>query len=394
MTGFHSRHIVQLAMIENGTYNFLPRTVDEKIHKKGIYSLALALYNMENKLARAAFIVLLKANNLEYENESEEKVIEKIKDHLCLKTFIRHKNIILKYFNYCLENSYIWASGETVTNYILNGIKEHNWSGKYSRLITTVLNKYILFNAIEKPKYHTIKRKAYHIIPNKFDGQSFDDDQILKMLTIINQKATNDDLFLLLVIMSGTGLRFIETTQLTLRHVVNLLNGHTETIQSAKTRQSDTIKLLGKYQSSMASTERPRLRLNDTPIGDVCLEKIESGIYVKNTKNKPVLIGMDDIIFFKNYESYRSRFKPVKDQLITKGTGVMNKKKGTTRGSNFHSFRRHFANALDRSLDSNISANLRTNVIAQGLRHTSLSSTHCYVRPSTHEVDQLYNDLF
>lgn len=349
---------------------------------------------MDDKLLKATFIVLLKANNLEYQNESEEQVMKKLNDHLCPKTFTRHKNIILKYFKYCLEKSYLWASGETVSNYILNGIKKNQWSGKYSRLLTTVLNKYILFNAIEKPRYNAIKRKAYHVISNKFDGQSFDDDQILEMLKIIDQKSTNDDLFLLLVIMSGTGLRFIETTQLTLNNVINLLNGHSETIQSAKTRQTDTIKLLGKYQSSMANTDRPRLKLNDVPIGDMCIEKINSGIYIKDTRNKPILLEKNDIAFFKNYESYRSRFKPVKDQLIKKGTGVLNKKKGNTRGSNFHSFRRHFANELDRNLDSGISANLRTNVIAQGLRHTSLSSTHCYVRPSTHEVDQIYNGLF
>lgn len=346
-------------------------------------------------LVKATYIVLLKANNLEYmEEESDEAVQKRLVGILCPKTFIRHKNIILKYFRYCLENDQRWQLNDTVIGYILNGVKTHKWSGKYSRLLTTVLNKYILFNMLDKPKYYAIKKRAYHVVPNKFDGQSFDDEQIVQMLNLIGQKSTNDDLFLLVVVMSGTGLRFIETTQLTLNHIRNLFNGHSETIQSAKTRQIDTIRMLGKYQSSASTSTRERLLLHDVPIGDVCLEKIENGLYIKNERNKPIYITGSDIVFFKNYESYRARFKPVKDKLIHKGTGIFDKKKGRTRGSNFHSFRRHFAGELDRNLNSDLSHNLRTNVIAQGLRHTSTTSTHCYLRPSTNEIDNIYNSLF
>lgn len=349
-------------------------------------------------LVKAALIVILQANDLKYENETTtDEMLTKLKGILSRRTFVSHRNILTRFFRHCSSNNRPWRDGDTVKDYIYSGISQSNWSSHYTRLITTVLNKYALFDAIEKPRYHEIKRKAYRVVSNKFDMQSFDDEQIVKMLRIVDTKAANDDLFLLVVVMAATGQRFVETKQLTVAAIGNLLRGHEEIIVSAKTHNLDAVRMHGKFQASCGTSKEERLMLlpGGPCVGDACLHKIESGLEIKDGANKSIVLGDADIAFFKNYESYRARFKPAKDEIVREGTGLKDRRKGLTRGSNFHALRRHYAVELDRRLNSvDVSPNMRTNVIAQGLRHTSLGSTQRYLKPSLNQVQQTLNAMY
>lgn len=349
-------------------------------------------------LTKAAMIVILQANDLKYEGETTtDEMIVKLKGILSRRTFVSHRNILTRFFRHCTSHNRSWRDCETVKDYIYSGISLSNWSAQYTRLITTVLNKYALFDAIDKPRYYEIKRKAYRVVSNKFDMQSFDDEQIVKMLRIVDGKAANDDLFLLIVVMAATGQRFVETKQLTVGAIGNLLRGHEETIMSAKTHNLDSVRMHGKFQASCGTSKEERLMLmpGGPCVGDACLHKIESGLEIKDGANKTIVLGDDDIAFFKHYESYRARFKPAKDGIVREGTGLKDRRKGLTRGSNFHALRRHYAVELDRRLNSvDVSPNMRTNIIAQGLRHTSLGSTQRYLKPSLNQVQQTLNAMY
>lgn len=144
-------------------------------------------------------------------------VYEHLKDELTHKTFTSYKNIIQQFLGWCLKEKASYQMPQNVVKYLKNKIEEHRWSTSYCRLILTVLNKYVLYEIpeMDKPKYIDIKKHVYKIITNKFDLQSYNDEQLVIIFEYLLTKSNVDDLLLLIIIMAGCGLRFIETRQIT-----------------------------------------------------------------------------------------------------------------------------------------------------------------------------------
>jgi integrase len=346
------------------------------------------------KLAKMANYLMLKANSVEFDSKSinEESSRLLLENLLSKRCFTNYKNILCKYILFCKEKGKPYKDRETVILYVGDNIDLHSWSVKYSRMIVTVLCKYILDDC-ERPKFYEIKRKKYNTISNRFDTQSYSSDQIIAMLNVLDQKESNDDLFILIALMAASGLRFAETKQLTVEKLINLFNGGTETIVSAKTRRLDDLRLLRKYCSDACTSSEEKVILNNNlTVGNACVQKMQTGITIRDKCNKHVTLNLNDKLFFKSFESYRSRFKGIKDKLMKKGSGVNKNSRNSLRGSSFHALRRNFANEINNRVQEQ-PHNIRLSVVAQGLRHTNTNSTAVYLQPSVDQVDDIFENV-
>lgn len=331
---------------------------------------------------------LLLAGNVAGDNERNVGVIlKKLEPFLSKRTLVNYRNILKRYLAYCYESKYKYSDPAIATQYIRLGIQENKWSVKYAKMITTVLSKYALSG--NSLKFFEIKKKSYRTVSNKFDTQSFNSKQVMAMLECLALKPENDDLFLLILILDGTGLRFIETTQLKLKDVKSLLRGNAVSIVSAKTKTIDNIKLLPKYRVGGECK-----LLSGKSVGDVALEKIRNGITMRSSANKPTAVESEDVLFSKKFESYRKRFKPLKDAFVESGTGTHNNKRQSTRGSCFHAFRRRFATNLYDDLQGSSSPTVQTSVVGRALRHSGTSNVRHYIRPNEDEIENTLQQIF
>lgn len=344
------------------------------------------IYDMDPTFVNAANFLLLKGNDVadQLTNgglDDAGRVCSALEGILTRRAVINYRTLIVRYLKYCKLNSNIkWDDRQSVTQFLVKGIKENKWSVRYSRMILSVLNKYVLIDCANKPRFSEIKKKVFKINTNKFDTQSYSDEQIKMILEKINEKKSNDDLFVLVAFLSGTGLRFEETRQFTILQIINIFNGAREPMISCKTRRRDTVLMLSKFRSTQQddpSQERLTV-LNDIPIGDMCVDKLSQGVWVRDERNKPKLLEVCDKLFFKNFESYRSRFQPIKTKIVNKGNGVFEDNRFSTRGSNMHGFRRSFATTLFSNL-SNQNDRVRLAVLQEGMRHNTQESTMGYV---------------
>lgn len=359
-----------------------------------------ALSSTRINIAGLTHLFLLNANGKKIPRKDlmrADRVAGVLASDLTPRTFASYRNIIRNFLEWCQESLggrplLECMQAQHVADYLLAKIKQFRWSSNYSRLVLTVLNKYLLTKIPEsdKPQFKAIKKKAYKIITNKFDLQSYNDEQLKKILEHLIRKTNADDLLFLIVVMLGCGLRFAETRQLTLGAIGRLLEGGVETIQSAKIHTMDKIRMMGKFRAGDPDNAQCKLMIQDRPIGDLLVDKLNEGIWIHDSKNKPVQLTMDDKIFFKTYESYRKKFKPIVNEVIVHGTGIYNSCRGSKRGLNFHSGRRYFANSIHDNLDTSLNASLRTNVVARGLRHSSTGSTVRYLTNSEDRVVDLY----
>lgn len=334
-----------------------------------------------------AYRLLLSKNIPGDPDQNPTSIANKLRPFLSNRTLRNYKNLLSKYLKYCQENKLTKFHEPSVAiEYIRNGIKTNKWSVRYAKMLTTILSKYVVTG--EPLKFFEIKKKSYNVVPNKFDTQSFSAMQISAMLESIVFKKDYDDLFLLLVVMDGTGLRFVETQQLTVSNVKALLKGESVQIISAKTNTVNQIKILPIYKSG------GDFKLSDgRSVGDVCLKKIRDGITIKDSFNKTIVLQPNDKLFFKRYDSYRTRFKPLKDAIISIGNGTFNNTRQSTRGSNFHAFRRHFATHLHSCLN-NTNSLVQQSVVARGLRHNGLGSVRNYLQPNEQEIEDNFESIF
>lgn len=345
------------------------------------------------KVERFAHFLLLKNNNIEISDLSEEYVKKKLSHLLCNKAFINYKNVLINFIKYCKLNKLNLTNRESIKKYISDNIDKKFWSVKYSRLIMTILSKYVLNDYNERPRFYEIKRNKFNIVSNRFDTQSYTTEQIIKMLDKLNEKNSNDDLFIAIAVMAGGGLRFEETRQFTINNLIDLFKGKTITMRSCKTKRIDELKLLKKYCCSEENLQLEQLSLNTGEfVGDVCLNKLLHGITVRNKFNKLITLCGEDQLIFKSFESYRSRFKSIKNKLLVKGSGINNNTRNVLRGSSFHALRRNFANELNNRIQDQPN-NVRLSVVAQGLRHTNTTSTQIYLQPNVDNINNIYEEI-
>lgn len=350
---------------------------------------------MDSTFKKAVNFLLLKNNLEQFDSniaEDGDRVEVALRNILTKRALNNYKTILLRYMNFCKEHNLKWKDKGSVENFIAGGIKNLKWSARYSRMILSVLNKYILFDSPTKPRFFEIKKKCFRIVSNKFDTQSYNDTQIKAMLEKLYEKESNHDLFVLIALMAGTGLRFEETRQFTIQQIINLFLGGVENMVSCKTRRKDEIRMMNKFQAGEG--EDKFTIFDNVKLGNECIRILQNGIIVRNTQNKTQQLENHDNLVIKNYESYRSRLKAIKQYIITRGIGVYEGERNQTRGSMFHSLRRTFATSINEALrGQGESTETISDVVGMGLRHTTNASTRSYICPSEATVRDLYNRI-
>lgn len=299
------------------------------------------------------------------------------------RTKRNYETMITRYLSFCREQKMNVTSTETAYSFLIRGLTQKSWSKSYVRLYTRVLQKYVLD---ERLNFGTLMRSVpSNVISNRFDTQCLNKEQVVDFLTRFNAGRTNKDLFLLFSVLNGAGLRFAETKQLSGQDLINLFNGESVSIISAKTNEEKCIQMLPEFRVG------GDLKINDRSVGDIALEMLRYGFRVIDRTGKPTTVnGSHEEIFFKNYESYRNRFTKVKDDVVVGGgTGRNN----TNRGMALHVGRRTFGTTVyDRLNDLNEEDRIRA--LSRALRHNSAHYSMRYVRPNVNNVDNAINRLF
>lgn len=312
-------------------------------------------------------------------------------EKLSTRSEINYINMLKKYLYYCRDKNLNWQDGSSVEQYIIENVKENKWSMKYSKLIHTVLSKYAINN--NKTKFTEIRKKSYRVVSNRFDNQSFNNKQITSMLEMCLVKESNVDLFILLGLLTGCGLRIVESKQFTVKQIENIFRGLSVEMTSAKTGTIDLIKIHPSYKTGNIDENTIFLPSVGDSVGNHVVRLILQGIVLKDSKNKTIELKENDKLFFKSYESYRSRFKPIVENIVIKGRGIRNGVRNSIYGAQFHTLRRTFGSRVHQDVQST-NRNLQTSVVARALRHTSTSSTNRYIVPNEQDVDDIYDEIF